>query len=79
MQTASLAIVCIGQALIVTTGEFDLSLGQNVCLTSAVMAYLIKFAGFNPWIAILCPGDRRAGGTDQWDADRVRRHPLVSL
>ena len=54
MQTASLAIVCIGQAMIVTTGEFDLSLGQNVCVTSAVMAYLIKFAGFNPWIAILC-------------------------
>ena len=54
MQTAPLAIVCIGQAMIVTTGEFDLSLGQNVCLTSAVMAYLIKFAGFNPWIAIFC-------------------------
>lgn len=52
MQTVSLAIVCIGQAMIVTTGEFDLSLGQNVCLTSAVMAYLIKFAGFNPWLAI---------------------------
>ncbi len=54
MQTVSLAIVCIGQAMIVTTGEFDLSLGQNVCISSAVMAYLIKYAGFNPWIAILC-------------------------
>ncbi len=54
IQTVSVAIVCIGQAMIVTTGEFDLSLGQNVCLTSAVMAYLIKFAGFNPWIAIIC-------------------------
>jgi ribose/xylose/arabinose/galactoside ABC-type transport system permease subunit len=54
MQTVPIAVVCIGQALIVTTGEFDLSLGQNVCLTSCVMAYLIKFAGFNPWIAILC-------------------------
>ncbi len=53
-QTVPIAVVCIGQALIVTTGEFDLSLGQNVCLTSCVMAYLIKFAGFNPWIAIFC-------------------------
>ncbi len=53
-QTVSLAIVCIGQALIVTTGQFDLSLGQNVCLTSAVMAWLIKFGGMNPWLAILC-------------------------
>ncbi len=53
MQTVSLAIVCIGQALIVTTGEFDLSLGQNVCLSSAVMAWLIKYGGVNPWIAII--------------------------
>ncbi len=53
-QTTSLAIVCVGQSLIVTTGQFDLSLGQNVCLTSCVMAWLIKFGGFNPWIAILC-------------------------
>lgn len=54
MQTTSLAIVCIGQSLIVTTGQFDLSLGQNVCLTSCVLAYTIKFMGFNPWVAILC-------------------------
>ena len=52
-QTVTLAIVCCGQALIVTTGEFDLSLGQNVCLTSCVMAWLIKFGGWNPWFAIL--------------------------
>lgn len=54
IQSSPLAIVCIGQAMIVITGEFDLSLGQNVCLSSAVLAYLIKFAGFNPWLAILC-------------------------
>ncbi|MEF9974336.1 MAG: ABC transporter permease [Clostridia bacterium] len=52
-QTTSLAIVCIGQALIITTGQFDLSLGQNVCLTSCAMAWLIKFGGWNPWLAIL--------------------------
>lgn len=52
-QTVTLAIVACGQALIVTTGEFDLSLGQNVCLTSCVMAWLIKFGGWNPWLAIL--------------------------
>ena len=52
-QTVTLAIVCCGQALIVTTGEFDLSLGQNVCLTSCVMAWLIKFGGWNPWLAII--------------------------
>lgn len=52
-QTVTLAVVCCGQALIVTTGEFDLSLGQNVCLTSCVMAWLIKFGGWNPWLALL--------------------------
>ncbi len=52
-QTVTLAIVACGQALIVFTGEFDLSLGQNVCLTSCVMAWLIKFGGWNPWLAIL--------------------------
>ena len=52
-QTVTLAVVCCGQALIVTTGEFDLSLGQNVCFTSCVMAWLIKFGGWNPWLAII--------------------------
>ena len=52
-QTVTLAVVCCGQALIVTTGEFDLSLGQNVCLTSCVLAWLIKFGGWNPWLAIV--------------------------
>ena len=53
-QTVPIAVVCIGQALIVTTGQFDLSLGQNVCLTSCVLAFLVKFAGFNPWIGVIC-------------------------
>ncbi|MEN6313395.1 MAG: ABC transporter permease [Clostridiaceae bacterium] len=52
-QTTSLAIVVIGQAIIVTSANFDLSLGQNVCLTSCICAWLIKFGGFNPWTAIL--------------------------
>ncbi len=52
-QSVTLAIVCAGQALIVTTGQFDLSIGQNVCFTSCVMAWLIKFGGWNPWLALL--------------------------
>src|SRR5690554_1335747 len=44
-QSTTIAIVVIGQALIVTTANFDLSLGQNVCLTSAILAWLIKFGG----------------------------------
>ncbi|HHW48692.1 MAG TPA: ABC transporter permease [Clostridiaceae bacterium] len=52
-QTTTIAIVVIGQAMIVTSAEFDLSLGQNVCLTSCILAWLIKFGGVNPWIAIL--------------------------
>lgn len=52
-QTVTLAVVACGQAMIVTTGEFDLSLGQNVCLTSCIMAWLIKFGGWNPWLALI--------------------------
>lgn len=52
LQTAPLAIVAIGQALIITTGQFDMSLGQNVCLSSAIAAYLMKFMSVNPWLSI---------------------------
>ncbi|HHU50012.1 MAG: ABC transporter permease [Caldicoprobacterales bacterium] len=52
-QSTTIAIVVIGQAMIVTTANFDLSLGQNVCVTSCVLAWLIKFGGVNPWVAIL--------------------------
>lgn len=53
LQCSALAIVAIGQALITISGQFDLSLGQCVCFTSAVAAYLMKFAGVDPWIAVL--------------------------
>lgn len=52
IQTVPLAIVCCGQALIVFTGEFDLSLGQNVCLTGCIMAWLLNFGGWNPIAAM---------------------------
>lgn len=53
LQCSALSIVAIGQAMIILTGQFDLSLGQCVCFTSAVAAYMIKFMGVNPWLAIL--------------------------
>lgn len=53
LQCSALAIVAMGQALITISGQFDLSLGQCVCLTSAVAAYLMKFMDVNPWVAIL--------------------------
>ncbi len=53
LQSSALAIVAIGQGLILIIGQFDLSLGQNVCFTSAVAAYLMKIAGVNTWVAIL--------------------------
>ena len=53
LQTATVGIVTIGQALLITTGQFDLSLGQNACLSSIVAAYLMKIVGLNPIPAIL--------------------------
>lgn len=53
LQTATVGIVTIGQALLIATGQFDLSLGQNACFTGAVAAYLMKIVGINPFVAIL--------------------------
>lgn len=53
LQSSTIAVVAIGQALIILTGEFDLSLGQNVCVSSALAAYLMKFQNWNPWVAVL--------------------------
>ena len=52
-QTSAVGIVAIGQAFIILTGEFDMSLGMNVMMTSCLCAWMIKFGGVNPWIAIL--------------------------
>ena len=54
LQCSALSIAAIGQALIVVSGNLDLSLGQCVCFSSVVGAYLMKFLGVNPWLAILC-------------------------
>ncbi|MCI9305194.1 MAG: ABC transporter permease [Lachnospiraceae bacterium] len=55
LQSATVAIVAIGQAFIMLGGNLDLSLGQNVCLSSYVAAILIKDFGINPWLGLfLC-------------------------
>lgn len=43
LQSSPIAIVAIGQALILLSGDFDLSLGQIVCFTSAFAAWMMKF------------------------------------
>ncbi len=53
LQCSALAIVAMGQAFIILNGQFDMSLGQCVCFTSAVAAYLMKIEGINPWLSIL--------------------------
>jgi len=52
MQSSAIAIVAIGQAIIVLNGDFDLSLGQIVCFTSAFAAWMMKFQGIDPLIAV---------------------------
>jgi len=52
LQTSPVAIVAIGQAYVILSGDFDLSLGQNVCLTSCLAAWMMKMAGINPWLSI---------------------------
>ena len=44
LQSSTVAIVALGQSIMLLTGNFDLSLGRMVCLTSCVGAILIMFA-----------------------------------
>lgn len=53
LQSSALAIAAIGQAMIVISGNLDLSLGQCVCFSSVVSAYLMKFMDVNPLVAII--------------------------
>ncbi len=53
LQSTALAIAAIGQSLIVISGNLDLSLGQNVCFSSVVSAYLMKSMGIDPLVAII--------------------------
>jgi ribose transport system permease protein len=51
-QTSPIAVVAIAQALILLLGDFDLSLGQMVCFTSAFAAWMMKYAHIDPVIAL---------------------------
>ena len=42
LQSSTVAIVALGQSIMLLTGNFDLSLGRMVCLTSCVGAILMK-------------------------------------
>ena len=53
LQTATVAIVALGQSIMLLTGNFDLSLGRLVCLTSCVGGILMKNAGWPIFPAIL--------------------------
>ena len=51
LQCSTVAIVAIGQAMILLSGNFDLSLGQIVCFTSSFAAWMMKFHGADPLAA----------------------------
>lgn len=52
LQSSTVAIVALGQSIILLTGNFDLSLGRMVCLTSCVGAILMKDHNMAPILAI---------------------------
>jgi len=53
LQSSTVAIVALGQSVILLTGNFDLSLGRMVCLTSCVGAVLMKNVGMSTGLAVL--------------------------
>ncbi|HHW30686.1 MAG TPA: ABC transporter permease [Clostridiaceae bacterium] len=52
LQASTIAVVAVGQAMVILTGEFDLSIGQNACITSCIAAYMMKFMNIPPFVAI---------------------------
>ena len=53
LQSSTVAIVALGQSIMLLTGNFDLSLGRMVCLTSCVGAVLMKNIGISTGLAIV--------------------------
>lgn len=53
LQSSTVAMVALGQAIILITGNFDLSLGRMVCLTSCVGAVLMKNVGLSTGLSIV--------------------------
>ena len=53
LQSSTVAIVALGQSIMLLTGNFDLSLGRMVCLTSCVGAVLMKNVGMSTGLAIV--------------------------
>ena len=53
LQSSTVAVVALGQSVILLTGAFDMSLGRMVCLTSCVGAVLMKNVGLPTPVAIL--------------------------
>ena len=51
LQSSTVAIVALGQSIMLLTGNFDLSLGRMVCLTSCVGAILMKNVGMSTGLA----------------------------
>lgn len=53
LQSSTVAIVALGQSIILLTGAFDMSLGRMVCLTSCVGAFLMKNTGIPTGMCIV--------------------------
>lgn len=51
-QVSVVAIIAIGQTLVLIAGGFDLSVGSVVSMSGVVAAWLLKL-GLNPWLAVL--------------------------
>jgi len=52
-QTTAVAITGIGASMIIISGGMDMSLGMTLCVSSCAAAWLIKFGGWNSWLALL--------------------------
>lgn len=52
-QASILGIISVAMTILITSGEFDLSVGSTFALNAIIMAKLIKLLNFNIWIAAI--------------------------
>ncbi|HEY0778833.1 MAG TPA: ABC transporter permease [Gemmatirosa sp.] len=51
---STIGIMAVGMTMVLVAGGLDLSVGSVLAVGAVITARLMTYAGFNPWLAVLC-------------------------